>query len=74
MRKITLEEVADMESEIQRLRVQVAELLPFAITHCRQTLDHWRDEHVPMDDIVDAANRLGRIKNGEFGKVQWPNG
>jgi N-acyl-L-homoserine lactone synthetase len=63
MRKITLEEIADMENEIQRLRGQIAELLPWAV----KALDAWEIDNRRYDS--EESELLSRISAGEFGEV-----
>ncbi len=61
MRKLTLEEVADMENEIQRLHAQVAELLPFA--HWAAIILTFANENCSPARADELRNR---IASGEF--------
>lgn len=59
MRKISLEEIADLENELQRLRAQVTALLPWAFSYLgyRSFANALGDEG---EDLLD------RIRAGEF--------
>lgn len=83
MRKVTLEEIAELESELQKLRSQVAELLPWAELGTRPADGEMLWATLALEDgeisqaeydnyraeLKDKRVLRFRILAGEFGEV-----